>query len=310
MGPSSLLLCFRVLSVWEGEGGAKPTTPAAPHGGHWDMEKMDLDDAVLRKHILGPSVVGFGFVPFEPARFLVQASDGRLLHRSRFGATTPPQTFGVVQRSPMGDHGGDARIADGMDGESKKRKAGKKRASAGPVTTCLDFSPHNEGFFLAGCADGSVRLYQHTISRPLRTWETSSRVSGPEDVFFAPPPIVQLKWSPSRPAVFFALDGAANMHVFDLATSGAGPVASLDLGAPISDRRGGGHSEGTQRTRPQQQSRCTSFGVGHYPSCPSYLAVTTGGDDGVKYTTVTESFASPQRSDEAEFMSSYLGRIL
>jgi len=264
-GPSSILVCSRVLSVWSSDVNTSYQAINSPIPvGTLDLEKMNMDE-VLKSSRSGPSVSGFCFYPFEPSHFLVQALDGRLLHQSRFGLNpSPPRSFGSTNRPPA-------------------------------VTTCLDFSALNSGFFLAGSADGSVRLFKHTINTPLMHWSSTSvqrHSRGQPDLFLNPPSIVQLQWSPKRPAVFFVLDSSANLHVFDLMVNGAGPTVSEKL--QVED-------PATNTDQPK-----LSFVVGNYPSCPSFLAVATG--DCTRYSTIAGAYASPA-AEEAAFMRSYLDTV-
>jgi len=61
-------------------------------------------------------------------------------------------------------------------------------------------------------------MYDLDDARPLLMLEAPS---------FAP--AVQLAWSPSRPCVFFLLDGDATLFVFDLLASARAPVQTAPL---------------------------------------------------------------------------------
>ncbi|CAN0535382.1 unnamed protein product, partial [Ectocarpus sp. 12 AP-2014] len=120
----------------------------------------------------------------DPNRFLIGDSSDRVTHASRLGKPPPPRAYGPPRRP----------------GE----------------LTCLAFSPFFPKYFLAGCGDGSLRLYN--VSSCTRR-NGSSRSSWPAA-------ISSLVWSEHRPAVFFALDVLGVVHAFDLLEDDAGPVAS------------------------------------------------------------------------------------
>ncbi|XP_006815867.1 cytoplasmic dynein 2 intermediate chain 1-like [Saccoglossus kowalevskii] len=78
----------------------------------------------------------------------------------------------------------------------------------------VDFSPFGLPCFLAGCVDGSLRLHSTTAEQPLVTWPNST--SGMA--------VVNVKWSQSRPAVFFVIDETAKVYVWDLLHSDGIPI--------------------------------------------------------------------------------------
>eukprot|EP00741_Cyanophora_paradoxa_P013181 tig00000178_g12734.t1 len=78
--------------------------------------------------------------------------------------------------------------------------------------TSLAFSPFFATYFLAGFSTGIVSLYRAGQAAPVRSWTASEG------------PITALAWSPTRPAVFFALDGASTLAAFDLLKSERKPI--------------------------------------------------------------------------------------
>ncbi|CAN0192168.1 unnamed protein product, partial [Phaeothamnion confervicola] len=96
---------------------------------------------------------------------------------------------------------------------------------------CVAFHPRCPGHFLAGADDGTIRLYRVAHARPLTTWILAS-IAGPPSaaaeskqqqgrrawrgMSAVPPAVTALRWSPTRPAVFLALDAAGTVHAFDL----------------------------------------------------------------------------------------------
>jgi WD40 repeat protein len=87
-------------------------------------------------------------------------------------------------------------------------------AAAGGDVLCLSFSSAKSNVFLAGYGDGSICLYDTSFSSPLTTWETQQGV-----------PIINVVWSTSRPAVFFALS-TSNLYVWDLLNNAHAPVVN------------------------------------------------------------------------------------
>ena len=229
-GASSVrLVCSRCISVWDA-GDLKGSSTAAA----LDIEVLSMDE-LLNTLSPGPSVRGISFLPWEPNQFIVQTSAGGLLRHCRFGSPSHPKSF-----SP-----------DTLEAPS--------------TVNCVNAS--SLGYFLAGCADGSVRLYNDAYGLPVKVWRSAVLRShlaqngrGAENLFDAPG-IVQLHWSPRRPAVFFVLDSAGALHAFDLLESVRAPVVSEQLSSSDSGR----------------SSTALSFSVSHFPACPSFMAVTVHG---------------------------------
>lgn len=117
-------------------------------------------------------------------------------------------------------------------------------AHAGPVCS-IDFSPHARNLFLTSGGDGTVRLYHLLEAAPLRTWEPAPPPSAANvpDTFT---PLTRVQFSPTRPLVFAAASASGFVHLFDLAASENGPVASLECPAPADD---------SQQPHQQQQQR-------------------------------------------------------
>jgi WD40 repeat protein len=192
-GEALRLVCSRTISVWG---------PADdPRGGstslHFDLERMTMDE-LLDALSPGPSVLGISFYPWDPNKFVVQGSDGRLLQRCRFGAAPSPLNF----------------VSDAADAPSN--------------VTSVHPSPFLPGLFLVGCADGSIRLYNAAYGTPLTTWQASraERLDVNQGPFSDQTSVVRVQWSPRRPGVFFVLDSAPCLHAFDLLQDGALPIFS------------------------------------------------------------------------------------
>jgi hypothetical protein len=131
------------------------------------------------------------FFPGEHNNFLVGTDSGVVLHGCRFGKLAPPRVFELA-----------FTVADG---------------GAAAAVTAIEFSPFREKFFLVGRANGEVCLYKASIAQPLLSWDPNVMGGGSDAV-------VEVKWSTSRPAVFFVLDAAGGTHAFDLLEDDTAPT--------------------------------------------------------------------------------------
>ena len=85
----------------------------------------------------------------------------------------------------------------------------------------MDFLPFFS-FFLqndyfisqAGCEDGTLRLHHIDGEHPFIVWPNATGGSA----------VVCVRWSRSRPSVFFVLDAQARLHIWDLMMSDAVPM--------------------------------------------------------------------------------------
>lgn len=95
------------------------------------------------------------------------------------------------------------------------------RPSAPPLpsdVTALHASPFLPGAFLSGHSNGSVALHSLGSSAAAAVWHDVSRGR-----------ILVVRWSPVRPAMFFALDSLCTLFTFDLTASRTAPVAAQSL---------------------------------------------------------------------------------
>jgi len=261
-GSSGLLrlVCSRVVSVWgpadDPRGGSSPSSLC------FDLEQMTLT-SLLDSMSPGPSVQGVSFYPWDPNKCVVLGSDGRLLQRSRFGAPPSPRTFSC-----------------GTTGHA----------------TCVDSSPFLSGLFLAGYADGCIRLFNSAFETPLTTWHasraqhsgTKARPLGEETR------IIQVQWSPQRPGVFFVLDSEPCLHAFDLLQDGTVPIFS----EPITKQSG-------------EQATCSSrhsFAIGCSLSRSSFAVVASRGSS-PQFITISRALTMP-RPQEIDDMNSFLDDVL
>jgi len=151
--------------------------------------------------VLPTRCVRLAFLPSDPSRFVVGDDLGHILHHSRYS-----------------------------DGVPAPRSFETTHEHLAAAVSAVSFSQKNPGYFIASRADGSLALYHVNDGQPLLTLHG-----------FATGAIVQLSWATTRPSMFWVLDSADNMHVFDLLHDLAKPVLTTPLQP---SRAGGGGGEG------------------------------------------------------------------
>ncbi|KAJ3020525.1 WD repeat-containing protein 60 [Thoreauomyces humboldtii] len=133
----------------------------------------------------GISVRDCKFFPSDIDRFVVATDSGDLLSESRFRDRCHPRTYCLKDASSI---------------------------PCPDAATTLDFCPHDPRLFLTGFASGTVGLFSSRDASAVMTWEASRL------------PIVMVRWSPQRPAVFYVLDEAGCIRVWDLDESASEPA--------------------------------------------------------------------------------------
>lgn len=103
------------------------------------------------------SAGALAFSPRDPNRFLVGGSSDRVTHASRLGKPPPPKEYRHARRR-RGCRS--AASLGGDTGGNRNGKGGEEEEGVMGGVTCLAFSPFFQRYFLAGCGDGSVRLYK------------------------------------------------------------------------------------------------------------------------------------------------------
>uniref|UniRef100_A0A8C4S0K3 Anaphase-promoting complex subunit 4-like WD40 domain-containing protein n=1 Tax=Erpetoichthys calabaricus TaxID=27687 RepID=A0A8C4S0K3_ERPCA len=104
-----------------------------------------------------------------------------------------------------------------------KSQSGVKPASV----TSLEFSSFEETIFLVGCSDGSIRLHSVMTEMPIMEWNYSTNGES----------IVCIQWAPTRPAVFFVLDSASYIYIWDLLVKDYEPIVLKVISGYIGENK-------------------------------------------------------------------------
>ncbi|XP_052255420.1 cytoplasmic dynein 2 intermediate chain 1-like isoform X9 [Dreissena polymorpha] len=144
----------------------------------------------------------------------------------------------------------------------------------------IDFSPFGQPCFLTGSSDGTFAMYRTQSATPLISWPSITKGRAVQCV----------RWSRSRPCVFYVLDVASTLYVFDLLEGDIAPkhVESLSTERVTS-------FELTTDQRPEGSSKY-----------PQILFSTLGGK--TELHTVTKSLRDPEQL-ETDYLASYLDRF-
>lgn len=134
-------------------------------------------------------------MPGAEMQLLAGSDAGRVLRGSLVGAPPAPKEY----------------VAD----NHKSPVATRSSAPAIPsCVTCLATSPFVPAMFASGHSNGAVTVHTMHVSAAVEVWSDVSRGK-----------ILVVRWSPLRPAVFFALDSMCMLYTFDLTASRTAPVA-------------------------------------------------------------------------------------
>ncbi|GIY51522.1 cytoplasmic dynein 2 intermediate chain 1 [Caerostris darwini] len=127
----------------------------------------------------------FRLIPFDSSRMLVTTDAGIILHVTRHSGSIEPRFY-----------------ASELDSSSEVR--------------CIDCSPHNEDIFLAGCNDGSIKMYNTKLVRPLMEFLHAARGE----------PVNLIKWSVVHPTVFCVLSSSSHIHFWNTMENSVHPLHS------------------------------------------------------------------------------------
>ncbi|XP_049605847.1 cytoplasmic dynein 2 intermediate chain 1 [Syngnathus scovelli] len=139
-----------------------------------------------------PQCLHLKFLPTDPSHFFIGTNLGLVSHGTTQGLKALPKRY-TSQESAT-------RLVD---------------------VSAVHFSPFRPNLFLVGCGDGSVRLHEVSCEKPVDEWTDGT----------AGEAVVSLQWSQTRPAVFWVLDAASRLHIWDLLKSDKAPVVTERLDA-------------------------------------------------------------------------------
>uniref|UniRef100_A0A8C5MZX2 Dynein 2 intermediate chain 1 n=1 Tax=Leptobrachium leishanense TaxID=445787 RepID=A0A8C5MZX2_9ANUR len=148
-----------------------------------------LDDSFFPKDILSlgsPQTLNIKFLPEDSNHFFIGTDIGLVTHGTRYGLIEAPRHY-KAQHSKIGPS----------------------------QVTAVDFSPFHVPVFLAGCSDGCIRLHRTSAPFPVMQWSDSTGGQ----------PVVTLRWSLTRPSVYFVLDATGFIYIWDLLENDLQPVA-------------------------------------------------------------------------------------
>ncbi|TPX41900.1 hypothetical protein SeMB42_g05354 [Synchytrium endobioticum] len=142
-------------------------------------------------------VTSAAFIPPRcPDRMLIGTHTGHVLHLTGFGDAASPRQY------TRADH------------------------MAGDAVTCIAVHPYLSRLFLVGYQSGSMALFRHSGTRSLTSWPSESlSLAG----------IKSIVWSNHRPSVFFVLEAAGAVSVWDLSESDVCPYFTLGGGSSTDD---------------------------------------------------------------------------
>ncbi|XP_075068209.1 cytoplasmic dynein 2 intermediate chain 1 [Mixophyes fleayi] len=150
---------------------------------------INLSDKFYHKDVLTlgiPQTFNIKFLPRDSNHFVIGTDIGIVSHGTRYGLIEPPMQYTSLH--------------------SKLRPS---------QVTAIDFSPFGEPAFLAGSSDGCLRLHIISAEYPAMQWNDSTNGQS----------IIALQWSLTRPTVFFVLDTASSIYIWDLLQNDLQPVA-------------------------------------------------------------------------------------
>ncbi|KAM9775563.1 cytoplasmic dynein 2 intermediate chain 1 isoform 1-T1 [Syngnathus typhle] len=139
-----------------------------------------------------PQCLHLKFLPTDPSHFFIGTNLGLVSHGTTQGLKALPKRY-TSQESAT-------RLVD---------------------VSAVHFSPFRPNLFLVGCGDGSVRLHEVSRDKPVDEWTDGT----------AGEAVLSLQWSQTRPAVFWVLDAASRLHIWDLLKSDKAPVVTERLDA-------------------------------------------------------------------------------
>eukprot|EP01137_Pigoraptor_chileana_P018006 Opistho-2@76862 len=154
-----------------------------------------------RRDILFTDIRGLSlaFFPEDPNHYVVGSDIGVAIHGVRVGGKATPKYWSSSAPS----------FATGFAVDP---------FAMGSDVTDVDFSPFDASLFLLGHSSGRLSLHTTTTSDPIAVWEMGN-VS-----------VRLIRWSRSRPCVFFVLDDSSRLAAFDLLEDEFAPIMEENFG--------------------------------------------------------------------------------
>ncbi|KAJ3216812.1 WD repeat-containing protein 60 [Dinochytrium kinnereticum] len=190
------------------------------------------------------------FTPDNVSTFIVGTHTGDILHESRFRETCYPRLFDQnYNPAPLKILSHSSSKSDETPTKTDKHYGESSNwrveVVVDPVTS-LEYSPHHPNLFLAGYASGIIVLFHTSRSTPLVRWSLEwianeeargtwgSKPSKSSTPSRKSPSVIQACWSPHRPSVFYVLDDASTIYVWDLVEQSHEPTHVVPVGSYLS----------------------------------------------------------------------------
>ncbi|XP_072268713.1 cytoplasmic dynein 2 intermediate chain 1 isoform X2 [Pyxicephalus adspersus] len=154
---------------------------------------INLIDKFFHKDVLSlgiPETMNIRFFPQDSTHFVIGTDIGIVTHGTQYGIIDPPLQYSSLH--------------------NKLRPL---------KVTAIDFSPFAVPAFLVGCSDGCIRLHTMRAEYPVMQWNDTTGGQS----------IIALQWSLTRPTMFFVLDSASCIYMWDLLQNDLQPVAKESI---------------------------------------------------------------------------------
>jgi len=214
------------------------------------VKLIKSNDLIVNKRLRDHGAVDLACNPSDPQELLIALRSGCVTRCRRFGNQPSPAHYFLLGEGALEEeletkqHSTDWGFSWELQGAREEKdvrasftrlltqggtlRSPKKRVNMGlqmlerapacalkDSCVCIAISPFLNNYFLAGYASGQLALFRIALSRPVTVWNIST--------------VKIIKWSCSRPAVFYVLDTAGNLHCFDLLVDDQAPISSVKL---------------------------------------------------------------------------------
>eukprot|EP01062_Namystynia_karyoxenos_P001320 TRINITY_DN10446_c0_g1_i2.p1 TRINITY_DN10446_c0_g1~~TRINITY_DN10446_c0_g1_i2.p1 ORF type:complete len:1044 (+),score=283.87 TRINITY_DN10446_c0_g1_i2:135-3266(+) len=179
---------------------AKSPQSGSPRGGPRRRTRMEVASGLYAldlKDIEGLPLVMASDVEFQPddaAQFLIATDSGFVNHGSRYGEGAVPANYRSVPPAPLCDS---LHVA--------RQCARPHDPRYGLRALAVHYSPVDSSLFLAAYADGSISVFRTGHPNPLVTLQDFTKFA-----------VIQVRWSIQHKGVFWALDAAGFLFMFNL----------------------------------------------------------------------------------------------